>query len=290
MSKNNKKKPPNIETIDLTSEPIHINDDDNDSSFSSIEEIVILDQANKIHSRSRNTNRKRKRLLKSFTCNICLEKDVKYYQGYSLSACNHRFCIECLAKLIESNPPTELSNQIKCPAINCSRHLSLFDIQYVFKDEPEKWRIYSNEASTASIERQVSNDDGDMRRCPAERCNYAFVYDLKSVHHFDCPLCISSFCLNCYANNGNVGPAHPGQSCIERYEQLQKEQEERLKLQQWRQENAQADIRFQALIQTERNSGMTRQCPRCKRFITKNGGCDHMRCICGHSSNWSQLK
>lgn len=129
-----------------------------------------------------------------------------------------------------------------------------------------------------------------MRRCPAERCNYVFVHDHHSIHHFDCPLCRSSFCLNCVANGGNVGPAHIGQSCIERYEQLQKEEEERVKLEQWKLENAQADERFQTMMDHERSSGMTRQCPSCKRFITKNGGCDHMRCICGIDYNWSKSR
>jgi len=30
----------------------------------------------------------------------------------------------------------------------------------------------------------------------------------------------------------------------------------------------------------------TRKCPRCHRRIKKNGGCDHMTCICGHEICW----
>jgi len=30
----------------------------------------------------------------------------------------------------------------------------------------------------------------------------------------------------------------------------------------------------------------TRKCPRCKRRIKKNGGCDHMTCLCGHEMCW----
>ncbi|GFH49664.1 hypothetical protein CTEN210_06140 [Chaetoceros tenuissimus] len=253
-------------------------------------------EASKGRSRNSNESSKshiRKRLLKSFTCNICLDDDVKYFLGYSLSTCNHRFCIECLANLIKSNVPRSgaMSSQITCPSIQCKQHLSLLDIQYIFKDEPESWRIYSTQISTVSIENQVSNDVNSMRRCPAERCNYVFIYDdNESVRHFDCPLCHSSFCLKCVANDGNVGPAHIEQSCVERYEQLQKEEEERVKLEQWRVENSQADARFKAMMDQERSNGMTRQCPSCKRLITKNGGCDHMMCVCGRSYNWSQSK
>jgi len=31
----------------------------------------------------------------------------------------------------------------------------------------------------------------------------------------------------------------------------------------------------------------TRRCPDCRRGILKNGGCDHMRCVCGANFNWS---
>ena len=31
----------------------------------------------------------------------------------------------------------------------------------------------------------------------------------------------------------------------------------------------------------------TRRCPRCLSSIVKNGGCDHMRCVCGYSFSWS---
>eukprot|EP00932_Pfiesteria_piscicida_P011540 SRR837773.22719.p2 GENE.SRR837773.22719~~SRR837773.22719.p2 ORF type:complete len:296 (+),score=29.81 SRR837773.22719:61-888(+) len=31
-------------------------------------------------------------------------------------------------------------------------------------------------------------------------------------------------------------------------------------------------------------------CPRCRASIEKNGGCDHMRCRCGHNFNWSEAE
>jgi len=34
----------------------------------------------------------------------------------------------------------------------------------------------------------------------------------------------------------------------------------------------------------------TKLCPHCGRSIVKNGGCDHMRCVCGTSFNWSSAR
>uniref|UniRef100_A0A7S2QLY4 RING-type domain-containing protein n=1 Tax=Zooxanthella nutricula TaxID=1333877 RepID=A0A7S2QLY4_9DINO len=33
-----------------------------------------------------------------------------------------------------------------------------------------------------------------------------------------------------------------------------------------------------------------KQCPNCKEYIEKNGGCDHMTCKCRHEFHWSTLK
>jgi ariadne-1 len=30
----------------------------------------------------------------------------------------------------------------------------------------------------------------------------------------------------------------------------------------------------------------TRKCPKCHRFIEKNGGCNHMTCLCSHEICW----
>ncbi|CAE7370501.1 unnamed protein product [Symbiodinium natans] len=33
-----------------------------------------------------------------------------------------------------------------------------------------------------------------------------------------------------------------------------------------------------------------KRCPKCREYIEKNGGCDHMTCRCGHQFSWSTLK
>ena len=33
-----------------------------------------------------------------------------------------------------------------------------------------------------------------------------------------------------------------------------------------------------------------KRCPKCREFIDKNGGCDHMTCRCKHQFSWQTLK
>ena len=65
-------------------------------------------------------------------------------------------------------------------------------------------------------------------------------------------------------------------TCFDRKEQLEKQAEERRKLEEWKVENAKADERFNELLQTEQKKGLTKPCPKCQTPITKNGGCSHM--------------
>lgn len=131
--------------------------------------------------------------------------------------------------------------------------------------------------------------------CPAERCNYIFVYKLRDPElqegtRFDCPSCFNSFCLQCGANDDKVGPAHDG-TCYDRRKKLLEEEEERIKFEQWKRDNSQADAKFNELLAKEGQIGKTKACPKCAFPITKNGGCDHMCCSqCGHDFNWSSAK
>jgi len=189
------------------------------------------------------------------------------------------------------------------------------DVRAVFYRERDVWEKYSEWTSLGMLEGEIGadvghgvvrGDGGDgggaggggnvvTMRCPANRCNYTFVYEATNAHDnqrpegtlFVCPLCQSAYCLNCRANDGAVGPAHD-LTCLQRLEQLETEEEERRKLEEWKKENAAGDVRFRELMRSESQKGATKPCPRCKRLTTKNGGCDHMHCSsCNHSYNWS---
>jgi IBR domain, a half RING-finger domain len=170
-------------------------------------------------------------------------------------------------------------------------HLSLTDTQYILRGDPQTFRRYAHAANMTRLESEVRDESSDTRRCPAEHCNYIFVFTPGGGAEgcfFKCPDCKASFCLQCGANDGNVGPAHEGMTCGERKKQLKQEAKERKEFEAWKKDNSQADKRFRDLLAKERKNGWTMPCPKCHTPITKNGGCIHMNCtVCKTAFNWN---
>mmetsp|Transcript_36265 Transcript_36265/g.87409 ORF Transcript_36265/g.87409 Transcript_36265/m.87409 type:complete len:355 (-) Transcript_36265:4666-5730(-) len=228
-----------------------------------------------------------------FSCEICLEDDIPSYNGYSIHACQHRFCINCLSGLIKSHlgQKDSLTLQIPCPKHKCNKSLTPSEIQFVCsRDDWTLWEQYSETANIKKLEAECGDKDSDTRRCPHEHCNFIFQFQPGTGAEgtrFDCPLCNMQYCLQCGANNRKVGPAHPEMSCYDRLKQLEKEKEERKKFEQWKKENARADERFHELLQKEQKAGRTKPCSKCSAPITKHGGCSHMHCTsCKTHFSW----
>ncbi len=277
------------------------------SHSSSKNQIIELDTSSSSFTSSSSSSsssfqqsrKKRKRnntSMSTFNCPICLEDGVEKWKGHSLIRCRHQFCLPCLANHIKLSPTTK----VKCPC--CPIKMEIFDVQSIFISVGNKkeWHSFSEKASAEMLEEEItvgpqSEGQGETRRCPAERCNYMFVYEPRNPEvqegtRFNCPQCRSKFCLQCGANGGKVGPSHEG-SCYDRREQLKKEENERRKFEEWKRENSQADARFYELLEQESGKGLTKPCPRCKSAITKNGGCNHMHCsYCNYSFNWSEAR
>jgi hypothetical protein len=75
--------------------------------------------------------------------------------------------------------------------------------------------------------------------------------------YFECLKCKKKYCLDCQVE------WHAGVSC-EKYKK-------------WAAENNQAD----QLFDKYKHNSKGKDCPKCKRYIEKTNGCDHMRCRCG---------
>lgn len=241
----------------------------------------------------------------NFDCAICLDNKIERWKGYSLGTCCHTFCVLCLANYVQLSTTT----QIRCP--NCPSLIQSLDVQSVLVavGKISEWENYSKKASFELLDKEImmgENHDEETdelhqednqgkeitMRCPAEHCNYTFVYlrnpELQEGTRFDCLQCTGSFCLHCGANSDKIGPAHGG-TCHERRQELLKKEVERRKLEEWKKENSKADAKFNELLEKEYTSGVTKPCPKCNSPITKNGGCDHMHCSsCGVQYNWSQ--
>ena len=91
--------------------------------------------------------------------------------------------------------------------------------------------------------------------CPTPGCNYMCFYD-KNEFHLNCPLCKSSYCLQCKTE------WHKDKTC-EEY-QLEKKDKDN-------------DIKFEEYAK----GSNFKQCPNCKRWVEKISGCNHITCPCG---------
>ncbi|CAB9515129.1 expressed unknown protein [Seminavis robusta] len=209
----------------------------------------------------------------------------------------------------------------------CSQSLTLGDIQTILQYSPKSLSLYSEASSMAFLEDQVAKGNARRcpnKHCnftfeyepevlpvaAAAKNNVAAkkrgatakkgkgskkAVDKKKAQpkvypngcYFKCLECNSSYCLDCPANEGRVGPPHKGK-CDERVKVLNMTAKERKQLKAWEKINAEADGRFRALLKRESKSGKTKACPKCFRLITKNKGCDHMVCTgCKKRFNWS---
>ena len=233
----------------------------------------------------------------TFDCSVCLER-VSWIDGIKLESCHHLFCSECLKGFVSSKISHKAVVDLKCPNVSCRMPLQTNDIRactFQLRDI-RLWQEYEELATQAFLDKAADAlsatqwSSESIRRCPAERCNFIFQFepDPHTGKLFICPECDNSFCLNCPVADHKVGPAHDG-GCRSVLRAVQQSAEKKRKLEAWKQLNQQADARFNELLARERARGITKPCPSCNAPITKNRGCDHMRCTrCQATFNWSR--
>jgi ankyrin repeat/IBR domain-containing protein 1 len=256
-----------------------------------------------------------------FDCDICLENNVERFRGYQLGGgCRHLFCRECMYRYIQSKLKGKDISSLVCPMASCRSAVRHADVRACTLEvgDQECWRLYQEQSTEAFLDSAVilgaSHQDttdnnsvvasqtagggaaaaaaaggGGLRRCPTNHCNFTFEFQPQTNvrgHRFACPLCEHAYCLNCPVVGGRVGPAHDN-SCQEVLEEMKQSEERRRKMEEWKKENVQADSRFRELLEREGQSGKTKPCPKCQTPITKNGGCNHMKCAhCKTDFNW----
>ena len=229
----------------------------------------------------------------TFSCIICMD-DVERSQRCRLR-CGHAFCVECVKGTVKAAiDDKKLDERLRCPDTSCKAPLTTLDVRActVDKGDSTTWARYQEVATLASLDLAVSASGGNgVRRCPGDKCNYTFHHEPHATSGtlFICPECHEAFCLGCPLVGGKVGPAHDG-SCAYVMAQEKQRKEHQEKYDKWSIENAQADEKFNEMMRRERKGGQTKPCPKCKQAITKNHGCDHMTCPCGHEFYWSTGK
>jgi len=136
-----------------------------------------------------------------------------------------------------------------CPEAECKLDVNDLDIRDVLSQS--QYLKYSQLITTQAIDKLT-----DMSWCPTPDCKNAFIFDETSSHEFKCKVCKKHYCLSCMV------PFHIGKSCAE-FRRTVKADEN--------------DEKFLKFVKGSK----FKQCPKCKIWVQKSHGCDHMRCQCG---------
>ena len=105
-----------------------------------------------------------------------------------------------------------------------------------------------------SLNYLARNNPDEVSFCPTAGCNYMCFYD-KNEYHLDCPLCKKSYCLKCKSE------WHENKTCKEYQLSIKKDD----------------DIKFEEFVK----GNNYKKCPKCKRWVEKISGCNHIICPCG---------
>ena len=182
-------------------------------------------------------------------CEICLEEFSLLDETNYFLNCNcvlHNVCFDNMVKsAIESN-----NLPIKCPNCKIPVHPNFIE-DSLRNVNPQLFDKYEH----FSMNNFILNNNDAYSSCPTPGCEYMFFFQ-PGEHNFLCPLCYKNYCLNC------KDEWHRGMTC-----QQYKDSRDVNKL----------DNQFFQFVK----GAKFKMCPRCKFWVEKNQGCNHMRCRCG---------
>ncbi|GFQ04321.1 probable E3 ubiquitin-protein ligase ari8 [Phtheirospermum japonicum] len=186
-------------------------------------------------------------------CNICYETTRT-----TLSAgCVHPFCVDCWKTYISisiENGPGCLT--LTCPEPGCQFHPGL-DMVGLVSSPDDKVKYYRY------LYRSYVESSPKRKWCPAPGCDLAIEFDAGEGQGFDISCnCGCRFCWSC------VDESHSPLDC----ETVAK----------WMEKNSSESENTNWIL------AYTKPCPKCRRSIEKNHGCNHMTCRppCGFNFCW----
>ena len=182
-------------------------------------------------------------------CEICLENfslldSINYFLN-----CNcvlHNKCFDEMVKnAVENN-----SLPVKCP--NCGTPIHPNFIEDSLRNaNPQLFQKYDK----FSMNNFLQNNNENYSSCPTPGCEYLFFFN-PGEFDFLCPWCNKRYCLNC------KDEWHKGLTCQE-YKDSRNEKK--------------LDSQFFKFVK----GAKFKVCPKCKYWVEKSHGCNHMRCRCG---------
>eukprot|EP01083_Nonionella_stella_P233968 823825_1 len=219
---------------------------------------------NKTHANDETTNSNSKEEndeeAVEFECGICFAPCDELSQIMIFDECYHFYCMECLKHYLQSKLEDRNVKNISCPSDKCEHKLDHTEISYILtKEQYAKFDEYLLDKTLQSAE--------DCRFCPAVDCGAA-MFGYADSPMLTCPKCQKQFCFNCGTEEW-----HRGVTCAA--------------FKKWKEDNGKADVKFDEWV----NKQNAKQCPQCKSFIQKNGGCDHMTCQnCKYEFHWITME
>jgi len=177
-------------------------------------------------------------------CKIC-DDDIFVRELHCLE-CGHKYCSKCLQGYFNVALKDTTLFPVKCAEPSCKTEIG-YDWGSMFVASLGEDAILKYDRLWA--EKGAGFRPDNVIYCPA--CNEPLMLDAVRSNKQQCPRCKRPFCLSCKIL------WHEGFTC----EQIQ---------------NPDA-----ALVEEAKKQGWA-QCARCKSYIVKNLGCNHMTCRCGY--------
>ena len=211
---------------------------------------------------------------KQTECLLCF--DEKDDQDMIELSCEHTYCALCLDEMVQLAIGEKTCAQLTCPNPKCGESLSTNDISkinsIVLKSNKlekkqtlfDKWFAMKKLEAVADISaKEWLSKYPFAKQCPTVNCSYVFLNECDEKKNVTCPSCNHLYCAMCLFEH-----KQGSDSCEEARASAKKEDAEN---QEWKKKN-------------------TKTCPKCKKSIEKNGGCEHVQCTqCKYEFCWNCL-
>jgi len=253
--------------------------------------------------------------IRTFECDLCM-MEFRVDQMYTVDCGVHRFCFGCIGHCvtigINENTP------LMCPGKDCKHVLTETEVEQISRDPTSGvTKEMVDKYSTQLVMRTVRGIP-DIVACPNPTCgNWMVLEDPSRRIRCICKNCKACFCSMCKK------PFHFECECDDvprlqqkwidwmatgrmRYNRDKKDALDKINaaIEEIKQRNEHAKEVYKDLMRDEEfKCSNGRYCPKCKRVIIKNGGCDLMVCGrdyhdesgkiidgCGHHFRWSEAE
>ena len=184
----------------------------------------------------------------NYNCLICDEELKNEELNNNILKCYHMFCNDCYYEYIKEKVNTNQINRIKCPKKNCDIILEdNFIERILIRDIP----LLDKYKKLQAHRQLILNPN--VQLCPFPDCE-SYAMKKEEDNYVSCIKNKHKFCFNC--------------------------------LKDWH-GNKKCDDNIDKSFQKWRNSSKVKRCPKCKYFIEKNEGCNHITCsVCGYEFCW----